>query len=70
MSHTCPGCCGKDLPDAALYACRDCTAELPTAMWTHIEDTYDARDWPAHSRALADALLWMYAHRRDCKEKP
>jgi hypothetical protein len=55
VSHTCPGLCGRTIT-GGLVACPGCTRELPMELRTLITTTWWARDWPAHSRALADAL--------------
>lgn len=68
MSHTCPGLCGRTVPQGVTFACRDCTADLPPALRLHIGATYSNGQWDEHCRALSDALLWFTADRRARKE--
>ena len=60
MTHTCPGLCGRIVD--ALFACPACTRMLPAEVRTTINTTWWAGDWPAHSRALTDALHWLAGH--------
>lgn len=61
-THTCPGGCGRELFDA-LCACAWCTPALPAALRHDIALTWLHQDWPAHSRALTDALHHLSAVR-------
>jgi len=54
-THTCPGLCGREL-HSALFACASCTRRLPSDLHAQIVGTFWASDWPAHSRAMTDAM--------------
>ena len=54
-THTCPGLCGRQV-GGVLFACPGCTRLLPDELRAAIHATWWAADWPAHSRAMTDAL--------------
>lgn len=58
MTHTCPGLCGRT-NTGVIFACPQCARLLPQDLRVLITTTWWAEDWPAHSRAMADALLWL-----------
>jgi hypothetical protein len=68
MTYTCPGLCGRVLPNRTTFACRYCTRDLPYELRMRLGATHRAQQWPEHCRALSDALLWMSANRRNRKE--
>ena len=59
VTRPCPGRCGRDIPRDALLGCRPCTRTLPRALRARLWTTWHTQDWPRHSRALSDALLWL-----------
>lgn len=60
MTHTCPGLCGQTI--SAVFTCPACSRLLPGELRAVINVTWWQRDWPAHSRALADGLHYLASH--------
>lgn len=68
MTHSCPGLCGRTV--TSLFTCPTCTRALPAELRTTINTTWWGRDWPAHARALADALHWLAANQHARPGRP
>lgn len=63
LTRPCPGRCGREIDRREVFGCLRCNRKLPDELRCRIWVTWWAEDWPAHSRAVADALIYLADHR-------